>query len=64
MRISSLVTFSTDLDLFKDSATTTIIIIIRRRRTITITVIIIIIIIIIITPLLSYFEKIAHISVV
>ena len=59
VRISSLVSFSTDPDLFKDSATTIIIIIIiiirrrrrrRRRRTTTITVIIIIT-----TPLLSYF---------
>ena len=64
--ISSLVSFSTDPDLFKDSATTIIIIIIIiiiKIRTITKTVIIIIIVIII-TPLLSYFEKIAHISVV
>ena len=60
--------FSTDPDLFKDLATTIIIIIITiiitiKIRTITITVTIVIIIIII-TPLLSYFEKIAHMSVV
>ena len=56
---------STDPDFFKDSAATIIIIIKIRTITITVTtttITIIIIIIIIITPLLSYFEKIAHVG--